>query len=303
MKLTHIRDVIAAAEHGSLRAAARHLGVAQPSITRSIREIEQELGAPLFERHQQGMRLTAVGQLFLRRALTVQAELRRAAEEVGQMQGANTGEVAIAMSAISTFALMPQAVRSFRQKYPKAVLKITESFFQAVSTQVLDGHLDFYVGPYSDEIRQSQIVVEQLFTNERVVIARKGHDLARATSLEQLKSADWVKQALPDRSSEGDFERRFAEAGVPRPNIVMHTTSVTATLLAVANSTLLTVIPRQVLTDPIAGSLFDVLPLRERLDAAPICLVRRGDLSLTPLAEYLSDMMRRAAIPFQKKRG
>lgn len=302
MKLTHIRDVIAAAEHGSLRAAARHLGIAQPSITRSIREIEQVLGAPLFERHQQGMRLTAAGKVFLRRAQAVQAELRRAAEEVGQLQGTGTGEVSIAMSAISTFALMPQAVRAFRQKYPQAILKITESFFQAVSTRILDGHLDFYVGPYGEDTRMSRFVVEHLFDNERVVIARAGHRLARARSLEDLAGAEWVKQALPDRSSDGDFERKFIELNLPRPRIVMHTTSSTATLLAVANSDLLTSVPKQMLGDPISARLFDVLPLRERLEAAPICMVRSAGLSLTPLAEYLSDMVRRAAMPWRLHR-
>lgn len=302
MKLTHIRDVIAAAKYGSLRAAARHLGIAQPSITRSIRSIEQILGAPLFERHQQGIRLTAAGQVFVRRAQTVQTELRRATEEIEQLQGAGTGEVSIAMSAISTFALMPQAVRSFRQKYPQAILKISESFFQAVSTQILDGHLDFYVGPYGEDTRMSRFVVEHLFDNERVVIARAGHRLAGVRTLVDLAGAEWVKQALPDRSSDGDFERKFAEMNLPRPKVVMHTTSSTATLLAVANSDLLTSVPKQMLGDPISTRLFDVLRLRERLEAAPICMVRRGDMTLTPLAEYLSDMIRRAAMPWQLKR-
>ena len=51
MKLSQLRDVLAVSETGSLRAAGRHLGIAQPAITRSIRDIEQELGATLFERH------------------------------------------------------------------------------------------------------------------------------------------------------------------------------------------------------------------------------------------------------------
>ena len=301
MKLTHIRDVIAAAEHGSLRAAARHLGIAQPSITRSIREIEQELGAPLFERHQQGMRLTAGGQAFLRRAQSIQAELRRLSDEVSQMQGAATGEVSLAMSAISTFALMPQAVRAFRQKYPQAIMKLTESFFQGVATQVLDGRLDFYVGPYGDGARQSRFVIEHLYDNERVVIARAGNKLAGATSLAQLGGAEWVKQAMHDRSSDGDFERPFDELGLPRPRVIMYTTSATATLLAVSNSDLLTSVPKQMLSEPVSAGLYDVLSLREKLQAAPICLIRRADLSLTPLAEYLSDMMRRAAIPYQRR--
>ena len=49
MKINHLRDVLAVAEHGSLRAAARHLGVAQPALTRSIRELERELGVALVD--------------------------------------------------------------------------------------------------------------------------------------------------------------------------------------------------------------------------------------------------------------
>jgi DNA-binding transcriptional LysR family regulator len=50
MKLTQMRDVVAIAERGSLRAAARHLRLAQPALTRSVQELERELGVPLFER-------------------------------------------------------------------------------------------------------------------------------------------------------------------------------------------------------------------------------------------------------------
>ena len=74
MKLTHLRDVVAVAERGSLRAAARHLGIAQPAITRSIREIERELGVVLFERRARGVVLTPMGEVFMRRALVMQNE-------------------------------------------------------------------------------------------------------------------------------------------------------------------------------------------------------------------------------------
>ena len=62
MKMHHLRDVLAVAERGSLRAAARHLGVAQPALTRSIRELERELGAALFERRSTGVVVTAIGE-------------------------------------------------------------------------------------------------------------------------------------------------------------------------------------------------------------------------------------------------
>src|SRR5258708_14249978 len=78
LKLHQIRDLLAVAEKGSLRAAARHLGLAQPSISRSIRELERELGVPLLERRARGTVLTPSGRLFARRASAAPSELRRA---------------------------------------------------------------------------------------------------------------------------------------------------------------------------------------------------------------------------------
>jgi LysR family transcriptional regulator of abg operon len=136
MKLHHLRNFIAAAEHSSFRAAARELHLAQPAITRSIRELEQELGVPLFERRQQGVRLTAGGQSFLRRAQAVQLELRRGQEELRQINGEMVGEVSIAMSTVANFLLQGKIVRNFRAKYPRAMLTITEGFFWAVESQI-----------------------------------------------------------------------------------------------------------------------------------------------------------------------
>src|SRR6188508_1885518 len=87
MKLHQIRDLLAVAEKGSLRAAARQLGLAQPSISRSIRELERELGAPLLERQARGTVLTPTGKLFASRAGAAASELRRAREEIAQLHG------------------------------------------------------------------------------------------------------------------------------------------------------------------------------------------------------------------------
>ena len=71
MKLHDFRSVVAVAEHGSLRAAARHLGEAQPTLTRGLSQLELELGAPLFERRSRGMTPTPLGKTFVRRATAI----------------------------------------------------------------------------------------------------------------------------------------------------------------------------------------------------------------------------------------
>src|SRR5579872_6578898 len=64
MKLHQFRHAVAIAEQGSLRGAARRLGVAQPTLTRGLLQLEHELGAPLFERRAKGMVATPLGQAF-----------------------------------------------------------------------------------------------------------------------------------------------------------------------------------------------------------------------------------------------
>lgn len=71
----------------TLRSAARHLGIAQPAITRSIRELEHELGAALFVRHVNGVVLTPMGEAFLRRATAIQLELEPTKDEIQQLRG------------------------------------------------------------------------------------------------------------------------------------------------------------------------------------------------------------------------
>ena len=297
MKLSQLRDVLAVSESGSLRGAARHLGIAQPAITRSIREIEHELGASLFERHAKGVRLTNIGRAFVLRAEAVQAELRRAKDEVAQLKGGLSGEVSIALSTASSMCLLPKAMTEFRKRFPDVMLKVSESFFASIERDLLSGRIDFYVGPFEASSTANTFHVEKLFENRRWIAARRGHALAKASSFAELAGAQWLRPAVADRSTEGDFEAALAENGLPNAQIVVQSRSALITLLTVANTDLLTVLPQQWLDFAPTSQLVEALPLPP-FRAAPMCVVRRQDMPLTPIAEYLSDMMCRAGAQY-----
>lgn len=302
MKLTQLRDIITVAEHGSLRAAGRHLGIAQPAITRSIREIEHELGVVLFERHAKGAKLTAMGRAFVRRAESVQAELRRAEDEINQLKGAKTGNITIAVSTASALSLLPKALQNFRKFHSDVILKISENFFSAVERDLLSGKIDFFVGPFDVGSTTNSFIVEILFKNQRVVAARRGHPLAKATSFAELAEAKWIRPAIAERNTEGDFDLAFESFGLANPKIVVHSTSALITLLTVASSDLLTVVPQQWLDSTVTSPLVEALPLPS-FRAAPISIVRRHDMPLTPVAEYLCDLFRRAGANYAHTHG
>ena len=308
MKLSHLRDILAVSEHGSLRAAGRHLGIAQPAITRSIREIEHELGVPLFERHAKGVRLTSMGEVFVRRAATIDSELRRAREEIDQLKGHGTGEVSIALSTASSIALMPRIVPAFRRRYPDALLKISESFFHAAESDILDGRTDFYVGPLDPTASASKVAIDKLFENRRWVVGRRGHALAGATSLAELADARWVSPVLSTRhsdvamtSSDIDLDAVFARSGLPSPKVIVHARSALIILLAIADSDLLTILPHQWLDFPATADRVVAFTGITDMPAPAICIARRLDVPLTPMAEYLYDLVGRAAAAYSTR--
>ena len=146
MTLNQIRNVVAIAERGSLRSAARALGVTQPAVTRSIRELEHELGVTLFERKATGMALTTLGDAFVRRASGIQHEVERVRSEMEQLKGQRTGTVSIGLSPASHVALLSRVIGPFEKRYPDVKLRVVEGLFPTMERDLQDGVIDFYVG-------------------------------------------------------------------------------------------------------------------------------------------------------------
>ncbi|MDF7775608.1 LysR substrate-binding domain-containing protein [Sphingomonas sp. AOB5] len=295
MKLNQIRDVLAVHERGSIRAAARHIGIAQPAVSRSIRELEHDLGVALFERSARGITLTPMGHLFMKRASAVHNELQQARDEIDQHRGQTTGLVRVGLSTVAHLSLLPGALDRFRARYPRVTLKIQEGLFPALEAALKEGALDFYAGPLAETPAPQEFVVETLFENMRRVFCRKGHKLAGATSLAALRDAEWISTTVTSNQG-AELLPLFEGLGLAPPIIALHAPSALSMVLAAAHSDLLVMLPEQWLDSPLTRELLDCIPVVEALPGAPICMLHRARLPLTPAAEYLSDMLRRSAL-------
>lgn len=296
MKLNQLRDIAAIAEHGSLRAAARHLGLAQPALTRSVHELEHELGAPLFERRARGMALTPVGEAFVRRARAILSDVRRAREEVEQLRGPAAGSVVAGLSVAAHMAMLPRALARFRARYPDVRLHLIEGFFPTLEAGLRAGAVDFYIGPQPERAMPTDLMAELLFENTRVVIGRIGHPLSAATSLVDLGGAEWVTTTITHRAAE-ELHRLFQERGLPPPRLVMQTQSALSMIMAIAYSDALGMLPVQFADFALTTGTLARIRVRETLPAPPIVMIRRTGLTLTPAAEWLAECCRQAAPP------
>ena len=295
MKLHHFREVISIAEQGSIRAAARSLQVSQPALTRSLAELERELGAPLFERRLRGVIATPLGQAFLARARSIMQEVRRAREEIEQLSGASAGTVNVGLSIAAHLALLPGVLGPFRKRYPDAKLHIIEGLYPTLEQGLRGGEIDFYVGVDPGGTAGAELSREIVFPNTRTVLCRTSHPLAGSTSLAQLCTAQWATTSIT-ASAEDEFGAIFHLHGLSMPALCLQTQSALSLMICLLHTDLLAMVPVQWNEfDPTRG-LLTAISVREELAAPPMVVIKRIDLPLTPAATYLLDLLKRGRI-------
>ena len=290
MKFNQLRDVVAVAERGSLRAAARHLHLAQPALSRSIASLELELGGALFERRARGMILTPVGQAFVGRARSVLSEVRRARDEVAQLQGGTRGSVVAGLSTVPHIGMLRHAVRPFRARYPDIQLHLIEGNYLALQAGLKDNSIDFYIGPQPETALAADFVQQKLFDNTRVILGRIGHPLSKARSLRQLKDAEWVTTSITSRAEE-ELGEVFRRHKLPAPKLALRSQSALTLISSLAYSDLLAMVPVQWVYFEITNRVLAPIAVKEIFPAPPIVAVRRNDLPLTPAAGFFLELL------------
>ena len=139
MRLTQIRDFLAVVECSGVRAAARKLGVAQPTVSNSVRELEAELHVQLLGRSSRGVALTPAGRAFHARAQLAATELRKTSEEAVQTGGSAAGTVTFSMGRVGVATVLPEAIARFRHQYPLARIRVIEGYGAPVLADVRNG--------------------------------------------------------------------------------------------------------------------------------------------------------------------
>lgn len=294
MKLHHLRDFIAIADARSVRGAARALGLAQPALTRSLRELENELATPLLERHARGVVLTPIGEAFYRRAHAAMAEIRRGRDEVAQLLGTPCGSVTIGLSSAVWLSMAAEVHVAFRRAYPGVRLRMVEGFFSTLEGRLQDGTLDFFIGPRPARPVGDSYKVELLFQNQRVVVGRKDHPKRHAKRLAELVDQEWILTGVQERR-EAEFEDAFARHGLPPPVPMTQAESMVGVAALLCSTDALAMLPKQWFHSRLFAGVIEPIPLLDEIDAPDIVFISRAGVPLTPAAAHLAALFERVA--------
>lgn len=144
IELRTMRYVIAIAEAGGFQRAAERLHMAQPPLSRQIRELERELGVALF--HRRPTRLTAEGHVFVKHARAVLADVERTVAETRAAGGEAAGIVRVGCGPMSGSTDIPRLVRAVATKHPGITVEVSELWDAALSSALVSGDADIAIG-------------------------------------------------------------------------------------------------------------------------------------------------------------
>jgi DNA-binding transcriptional LysR family regulator len=126
MELRHLRYFTAVVQWKGYREASRRLHIAQPAISRTIADLEDELGLKLFSRDKRIVRLTPEGEAFYPEAVRTLAQAESAIETARRAAKGELGKLSIGFLGSATYAFLPDLVRAFRSQYPGVKLTLRE---------------------------------------------------------------------------------------------------------------------------------------------------------------------------------
>jgi DNA-binding transcriptional LysR family regulator len=194
MELRHLRYFGAVAQYLSYSEASRRLNVAQPAISQTILDLEEEIEAKLFVRSNRSVQLTAAGMAFLGEAESI---LQRSDEAKRKAQRAARGEVGvlrIGFMAPATAPILPPLVHAYRRKYPDVELQLHHMNPDAQLAAFADGTLDLGLSRPLPPDPLSCFEEEMIYTDYLGAVLPPKHPLGkeRRIKLEKLASEPFV---------------------------------------------------------------------------------------------------------------
>ncbi len=220
MEIRQLKAFLAIAEAKTFTAGARRVNVTQAAISMQIRQLEDEVGLPLFTRTPRRVIMTEAGEYLLERARKILREHDSAVAEIAELGGVEHGRLRIG-SASAEFVTqqLPRILQQLRGKFANSELSVSSGTSQVLVDKIMHGEID--IAFVSLPVDNSSITTDKLFSDEIVAIAHPGHPLANEKYISAAALAG-EKLILGERG--GNTRRMiddFFNAANVRPNIVM----------------------------------------------------------------------------------
>ncbi|CAA9458149.1 MAG: hypothetical protein AVDCRST_MAG02-1677 [uncultured Rubrobacteraceae bacterium] len=179
MELRQLRYFVAVAEELHFGRAAERTHVAQPALSKQVRNLERELGVELLDRSERRVKLTDAGRVFLEKAYSVLEGAEEAEAAAARAARGEVGRLSVGFSGYTLYGVLPEAVRAFRNRFPGVELSVQEGCTKALTEGLMGGRFDVgLLHPPLGEGAGGALELETVATEPLIAALPEDHPLA-----------------------------------------------------------------------------------------------------------------------------
>ncbi len=294
LRTRHLEIVLTVAELGNLSKAATQLHSTQSGLSRAIAEIEELVGARLFERTARGTSCTPLGEAMCRHARQLLTGFRKAEIDLAALSRGDEGSLTV--GCFSMFAGWPvaQAATRFRQDYPRITLTLEIGTHERLIEDLDAGALDVLISRFSATVNPQVYRSATLLEDPVVLVCGPAHPLAgrRDAPLAECVTYPWIT-ALPGSRIRGELEMLLHQEGLPIPDMI-GALSLEFGREMLMNGHYLWMLPGSVAAVREARGEVVVLTARPALRKSPLAAIWRRDRPSTRQARAFADTVAQA---------
>jgi LysR family pca operon transcriptional activator len=296
LQLRMLRAIIAIEEQQSLLRASGALGVTQPSLTRTLRDVEIILGGPLFERHPRGVHPTPFGSIACEGARRILAQIDQLDDDLGRFLAGDTAVVAIGAMAPAAIGVLPGFFAYLRRKAPDIRICVNQGTTEELLPHLVGGEIAFVLGRLFLTSIGDRFAHEVLYDEPIAILARARHPIFSdgPITTDALSQYDFVLPRMSQRV-EQEFEALLAAMGM-HSMVGLHSSSLPFLRELLHSSDNLTISPPQTMGGDIARGTIRVVPFDIPCPPRPAGLLfmrnRRRSMAEQRVVETLREYLR-----------
>ena len=307
MDLRQLRYFVSIAELGSISAASQRLGVAQPSLSQTIKQLEDELGVELLVRSPRGVSPTESGQILLDRASSILNAVELTRNEIKDRFGEVRGSVSFGVPSSASNVLSVPLAETVRHQFPKIMLRTMEAMSGFVQEWLAQGQLD--LGILYDIERIRHLKAQALLVEELFLVAgtdgwngKVGSDGIAETAM-TFRECATLPMILPHRSHglRDTIERFAGSRGLYLP-VVLEMDSLTNIKTLVARGSGYTILAHAAVFDEVQRGALVIVPIRDPVMRRTVFLVRNPSKPITQAAREIERLIVEIVAELVRKR-
>ncbi len=260
MDMRQLRQFIAVVEHGNVRRAADGINLSQPALTKSIHNLEEELGVQLLKRGSRGVTPTLYGEILLRHARLLRNEGERAVAEIHAVKAGHVGHLRLGVANFS-ISFLPRVIARLLATTPGLSFEIVDGTYEGLTALVREGVLDAVASGFPMVHRAEDLIHEELVAGEFVLVCRPDHPIhaERQKSPPVIAKQRWIIPNRPQQIIEF-LELTFRNAGVTPPKPMITSGSMSFLKAVLLQGEFLSALPRCVLRQELETGTLVTIP-------------------------------------------